>query len=150
MNRTTTLIVQAALLFGVIVLPQPERAAQLEKAIVRGRAIENGFLLADVAERYAESHGGTYGATVYNYAGYLPLEQPLMNAVSQLLTEPVDGQAASGGQVGYVPINVQGYDVGYSITVFGVDNTVGPAGNGIILEIQKVTDPPPMPASVPD
>jgi len=150
MNRVGILIVQSTILFGVIVLPQAERAAHLEKAISRGRMIENAYIVADAAERFAEANGGHYPASVANFANYLPDQYPLLNPVHMLATEPADGQASYSGQTGFVPIVMQAYNVGYSITVFGADATWGPLGDGIVLTIQRGTDPPPPLVTIPD
>ena len=150
MNRAASLVVQAALVFGVIVLPQPERAAILDESITRGRMAENGYIVADAAERYAESLGGIYPYAVAAFDNYLPGRTALANSVHMLRTEPVDGQAGSAGQVGYVSIYTNGYAVGYNITVFGSDATQGPNGDGIMFELQQINDPPPPPVVVPD
>lgn len=150
MKQRVIMLAQAAVLFGVIVLPHPERAAHLEKSISRGRMIENAYIVADAAERFAEANEGFYPAAVANLANYLPDQGPLLNPVHLLGTEPVDGQASTSGETGYVPLAQQGYNVGYSITAFGADATWGPAGDGVILHIQRVTDPPPPPVTIPD
>ena len=142
MNHRMILVAQAVLVFGVIVLPQVERAARLEQAIARGRMVENAYILEAAAERYAEADGGLYASAVHILRWFLPAGQQLVNPVTRAATEPVDGQASSSGQLGYTPISAQGYDVGYTITVFGADQTQGPAGDGIMLVIQKITDPP--------
>ena len=49
------------------------------------------------------------------------------------MTEPVDGQAASPGQTGYVVVVVAGANAGYWISGFGKDATQGPNGDGIIF-----------------
>ena len=135
-------LIQAGVLFGVIVLPHAYHAEHLDQSISRGRSIENAFIVADAAERFAEANGGIYPALVASLAHYLTGEQPLMNAYTGWRTEPVDGAAAASGAIGYVPIAQSYYNIGYTITAFGRNATVGQYGDGIVLMLQKVTDPP--------
>ena len=72
------------------------------------------------AEDYAVQQNGVYAANVAAFSAGLPgagatLKNPFTNAN----TEPGDGAAAGAGDIGYVPINQGGVDVGYTITGFG-------------------------------
>jgi prepilin-type N-terminal cleavage/methylation domain-containing protein len=93
------------------------------------------------AEDFAVQNNGVYAPGVGNFANALPdndgdgIPDPLNNPFTNLPTEPVDGQAGAAGQTGYVAINVGGVDVGYTITGFGKDATVGPAGDGLIITL---------------
>ena len=93
------------------------------------------------AEDFAVQNNGVYAALVANFANALPdntgdgIADPLNNPFTNLGTEPVDGAAAAPGATGYVPIANGAVNVGYTITGFGKDATVGPAGNGTILTL---------------
>lgn len=93
------------------------------------------------AEDFAVQNNGVYAPNVAGFANSLPdsdgdgnadqLNNPFTNAA----TEPNDGAAAAAGQTGYLPINQGGVDVGYTITGYGKDATVGPAGDGLIITL---------------
>jgi len=134
--------VQAGILVGVIVLPQANRAEILDEAITRGRSIESVYIVAAAAERAAESRDGLYSPNVASFYRFLPGGMPLMNGATAYRTEPVDGMAAAPGAIGYVPIAMGYYNVGYTISAFGRDATVGVYGDGILIMLQKITDPP--------
>ena len=92
------------------------------------------------AEDFAVQNNGVYAAGVANFAQALPdtdgdgNADQLVNPFTNVATEPVDGAAATPGQTGYVPIvDAGGVNIGYTITGFGKDNTVGPQQNGTII-----------------
>jgi len=92
------------------------------------------------AEDFAVQNNGVYAAGVANFAQSLPdtngdgNADQLTNPFTNVASEPVDGAAATPGQTGYVPIvDVGGVNIGYTITGFGKDNTVGPQQNGTII-----------------
>lgn len=88
------------------------------------------------AEDYAVQEGGVYAGTVANFAASLPgAAATLKNPFDGGEDQPVDGVAGSAGDVGYDPIADNGVNVGYSITGFGKDATVGPANDGIIITL---------------
>jgi prepilin-type N-terminal cleavage/methylation domain-containing protein len=93
------------------------------------------------AEDFAVQNNGTYAAVVANFAASLPdsdadgVPDQLNNPFTNVQSEPGDGTAAGPGDTGYLPI-VQGVvNVGYVITGFGKDGTVGPNGDGLILTL---------------
>ena len=89
------------------------------------------------AEDFAVQNAGFYSATVAPLRAFFTspvgvggfLENPYTHA----MTEPVDGQAASQGQTGYVVLVQAGVNVGYVITGFGKDATQGPNNDGIVF-----------------
>lgn len=91
------------------------------------------------AEDFAVQNNGVYAATVANFANALPdtdgdgAADQLVNPFTNGETEPVDGAAGTAGQTGYAPIIQGGVNVGYTITGFGKDATVGPNANGTII-----------------
>ena len=93
------------------------------------------------AEDFAVQNNGVYAAIVADFANALPdndgdgVADPLNNPFTNAATEPVDGAAAAPGATGYVPIVSGVVNVGYTITGFGKDATVGPAGDGLILTL---------------
>lgn len=121
-------------LFVLIVLPHAERAAVLEQSLSRSVAVEGAYILADAAERFAVKYG-FYPSNVASMDHYFPGGRQLRNGATGIDSEPVDGAAFSPGEIGYAPINQGGLDVGYTITVFGRDATVGPGGDGLILQV---------------
>ena len=93
------------------------------------------------AEDFAVQNNGVYAPLVANFANALPDSDgdgnadPLNNPFTNAATEPVDGAAAGPGVTGYAPITQGGVDVGYTITGYGKDASVGPAGNGTIITL---------------
>ena len=89
------------------------------------------------AEDFAVQNGGFYSGTVAPLRAFftdpIGVAGFLSNPYTQGLTEPVDGQAASPGQTGYVVVVIAGANAGYWITGYGKDATVGPDGDGIIF-----------------
>ena len=134
--------VPVVVVFAVIVLPQANRATQLESSMTRARLVEGAYVAADAVERSAELNQGVYSPLVANFSKFLPLQMLLMNAITLVRTEPVDGSASSSGAIGYVPISIGGINVGFTLTVFGIDATVGPAGDGTVLWIERLPLPP--------
>ena len=68
--------------------------------------------------RYRCDVGGSRGTEREFELGGLPFEH-FPSDFTTSRTEPVDGAAASPGQVGYVPLSMAGTIVGATITVFG-------------------------------
>ena len=88
------------------------------------------------AEDEAVQNDGVYAANVAAFQAGLPNNGALLtNPFTNAATEPVDGQAGSAGQTGYLPINQGGVDVGYTITGYGKDATVG--NGGIIITMSS-------------
>ena len=89
------------------------------------------------AEDFAVQNGGIYSATVAPLRGFFTdpvgINGFLQNPYTQAMTEPVDGQAASPGQTGYVVVVLAGANAGYWISGYGKDATQGPNGDGIIF-----------------
>jgi prepilin-type N-terminal cleavage/methylation domain-containing protein len=91
------------------------------------------------AEDFAVQNNGVYAAGVANFANALPdtdgdgAADQLVNPFTNAETEPVDGAAGTAGQTGYAPIIQGGVNVGYTITGYGKDATVGPNANGTII-----------------
>jgi type IV pilus assembly protein PilA len=92
------------------------------------------------AEDFAVQNNGVYAAGVANFQNALPDTDGdgnpdlLVNPFTNVATEPGDGAAAAPGDTGYVPIvDVNGVNIGYTITGFGKDATVGPNGDGTII-----------------
>ena len=54
----------------------------------------------------------------------LPQGQLLVNPFTKVNTEPVNGAAATAGQIGYVPIVLNGVGSGYTITGSGKEGNV--------------------------
>ncbi len=87
------------------------------------------------AEDFAVQNNGVYSALVGGFTAALPGAALLDNPFTQAATEPTDGAAALAGGTGYVPIVQGGVNVGYTITGFGKDNTVGPLSDGTIITL---------------
>ena len=86
------------------------------------------------AEDWAVRNNGIYG-TLANVITLLPQGGALMtNAFTGVDSEPsVEAVAAAAGAVGYLPTVENGVRVGYRITGYGKDNTVG--DNGIVIDL---------------
>jgi prepilin-type N-terminal cleavage/methylation domain-containing protein len=97
--------------------------ARSKEAVVKS----NAHTIQLAAEDFAVQNEGVYAADVDNaqtFSGLtiidlLPDGQLLMNPLTKLRTEPVNGAAATPGQIGYVCIQQNGSNVGYSITAIG-------------------------------
>jgi len=93
------------------------------------------------AEDFAVQNNGVYANVVADFQNSLPdadgdaVADLLVNPFTNLRTEPLDGIANGSGVSAYAPIPQNGVNVGYSITGFGKDATVGPAGDGLILTL---------------
>ena len=92
------------------------------------------------AEDFAVQNNGVYAGLVANFANSLPdpdgdgVADQLTTPVTNAASEPIDGAAAAPGQTGYAPIvDAGGVNIGYTITGYGKDATVGPQGNGTII-----------------
>lgn len=98
------------------------------------------------ADKFAAENGGVYsGGIGYDTTPYgetivdlLPGGALMENPITRWATEPVDGCAATTGQVGYVPVCQNGYNVGCVITGVGREN------GSTIITIEVVTQGPPM------
>lgn len=90
------------------------------------------------AEDWAVRNNGIYGLRA-DVVTLLPQGGALMaNAFTGAVAEPsIEGVAAAAGQVGYLPVVENGVRVGYRITGFGKDNTVGDAG--IVIDLTSGT-----------
>jgi len=79
------------------------------------------------AERFAAENGGVYASDVgtdstpygHTVVDMLPNGCLMENPMTRALTEPVDGSAATGGQVGYAPVCMNGINVGCTISGTG-------------------------------
>ena len=71
------------------------------------------------AEDFSVQNDGIYPATVAPMIPLLPQQVTLTNPFTKAASEPVDGQAGTPGQTGYVVTQQLGVDVGYTITGFG-------------------------------
>ena len=109
----------ALFVLGIIALPHANRATQLELSTTRARQIESAYIVVDVAERFAEEHSGVYSSLVAGFQQYLPRGGLCMNPYTLARTEPVDGAAATPGQIGYVVISQGGINVGFTLNLFG-------------------------------
>jgi hypothetical protein len=85
----------------------------------------NCYLVQEAAEAYA-AWNGEYpsgpdepGADGRSLIDFLPSGLPLINNATRVRTEPQFGRAALPGEIGYVPIQRNLVNVGYSITGFG-------------------------------
>lgn len=85
------------------------------------------------AEDYAVRQDGVYTDVIANLQPLFPGGNMLNNSFTGAATEPVNGAAASSGQVGIAAIAVGGVNVGYTITGFGKDANSGVAGIIITL-----------------
>lgn len=80
------------------------------------------------AEDFAVRNSGAYPAATgaagvdgQSLADLLPQGERLRNPYTNALTEPVDGEATTPGQVGYTSSVVDGVPRGYTITGFGTE-----------------------------
>jgi len=137
MKKSMMNLISASIILGVIVLPQSNRARMLEMSLARSRSVESAYVVTNAVERFSQVNNGVYPPLVANFARFLPGRRPIENAITGVETEPVDGAASSPGAIGYSPISMMGMDVGFTITVFGQDATVGPNGNGTIFTISR-------------
>lgn len=80
------------------------------------------------AEDFALQNDGVYAADVENsqtmtgktLTDILPNGHLLQNPFTKALSEPVNGLAASPGEIGYACVQQNGTNVGYNITAVGV------------------------------
>lgn len=87
-------------------------------------------------EDYAVRNNGNYPDMVEQIKVLLPGGEWLENAFTGAMTEPQDGEAKAPGQVGYKLLcRPGGAQVGYEITGYGTDDTVG--NNGIIATLSN-------------
>lgn len=92
------------------------------------RVITQAYLVRDAAEAFAAENGGlfpdnvgTHQSTMGNtLIDLLPLGQMLQNPFHLAATTPVDGAAATPGEVGYQPVQAEAETVGYFITAYGL------------------------------
>jgi type IV pilus assembly protein PilA len=89
------------------------------------------------AEDFSVQNNGVYTALQVDLIASLPGQILMNNPFSQAATEPVMAAAAATGQTGYVPIAIGAVNVGYTITGFGKDGTVGPLGDGMIITLSS-------------
>jgi hypothetical protein len=95
-------------------------------------------------EEFARQNGGVYpsnvgvDATWYGdtVCDFLPGGVLLENPYHGCATEPVDCAAATGGQIGYIPVSRYGINVGYTIT--GTAEVCGTTAN--IIWVAPSTD----------
>ncbi len=71
------------------------------------------------AEDFSVTNDGVYSANVAGFTPALPGQVLLTNPFTKAATEPVDAAAGNPGESGYVPIQQNGVNVGYTITGFG-------------------------------
>jgi type IV pilus assembly protein PilA len=87
----------------------------------------NSHTVQIAAEDFALQNDGFYASDVDNsqtmsgstLTELLPNARLLQNPFTKAYTEPVNGQAAEPGQVGYECIQKNGVNVGYNITAVG-------------------------------
>jgi prepilin-type N-terminal cleavage/methylation domain-containing protein len=87
------------------------------------------------AEDYAVRNDGEYTDVVGTLQPLFPQGAMLVNPFTNGATEPIQGIAATTGQVGIQAIAVNGVNIGYSITAYGKDANSG--DNGIILTLSS-------------
>ena len=85
------------------------------------------------AEDYAVRNDGVYTDVPATLQPLFPQGQYLTNPFTNAQTEPVQGVAATTGQVGIAAIAVNGVNIGYNITGYGKDANSGNAGIIITL-----------------
>lgn len=94
--------------------------------------MENCLVVRAVVEEFASRNNGIYpndvdadttsaGGTVIDL---LPGGRPIENPFTGARTEPVNGEAANPGEIGYLPVNHEDWNVGYTISGFGVDSVI--------------------------
>jgi prepilin-type N-terminal cleavage/methylation domain-containing protein len=94
----------------------------------------NAHTVQLAAEDYAVKEGGVYAGGVGDFEASLPGgAATLKNPFTGNEDQPVAGTADAPGEVAYAPIEQNSVNVGYTITGFGKDNTVGDAGVIITL-----------------
>ncbi|MGD1047634.1 MAG: hypothetical protein ABR899_02640, partial [Candidatus Krumholzibacteriaceae bacterium] len=88
--------------------------------------VANCDTLKTAVERFASENGGIYPANVgvdTSRAGHTVLELlpvgGLENPFTKRRAAPVNGAAGSPGEIGYVPVAQDGWNVGYVVTGFG-------------------------------
>jgi hypothetical protein len=118
-KHSISILFSICAVLGVIVLPQENRARQLLLSVSASRQVESFYIVADAAEFYAEQNSGIYSPNTAGLQGNLPGGRLLMNPYTLADTEPVDGAAATPGQIGYIPVVQGGWNVGFVLTAFG-------------------------------
>lgn len=91
------------------------------------KVIQNCLTVRDAAERFADLNGGIYPSNVgvdttpegYTVIQLLPDGHMLENPLTRACTEPIDGHAATAGQVGYMPIVQSHINTGCEVTGVG-------------------------------
>jgi hypothetical protein len=92
----------------------PDTLAERELAI-----IANAQLVYVAAEAFAAENNGHYTGVAAQLVAFLPGGEQLVNPLTGARTEPVDGTAASRGQVGYEEIVTGGTNSGFTMTAYG-------------------------------
>ncbi len=113
-------------ILGTLVMPSSVRLHSMNFRTMNLRFQENLYATADAAERSAEQFaqqspefGRVYPANTANLVPFLSRPFLLQNPFTLAATEPVDGAAATPGQVGYTVVSIQGWNRGYTLTLFG-------------------------------
>ncbi|HEY5133570.1 MAG TPA: hypothetical protein VII85_07800 [Candidatus Krumholzibacteriaceae bacterium] len=98
--------------------------------------VANCDTLKAAVERFASENGGIYPANVdvdTSLVGHTVLDllpaAGLENPFTKSKEAPVNGAADSPGEVGYVPVAQDGWNVGYVVTGFGADALVAELSN---------------------
>jgi type IV pilus assembly protein PilA len=94
------------------------------------------------AEDFAVQNNGVYTGLLADIQAALPDADGiaggdlLNNPFTNVAAEPsILGEAAAAGATGYDPITQSGVNVGYTITGYGKDGTVGPNSDGLIITL---------------
>lgn len=92
-----------------------ERPAADSHGRLRREIIHSVHLVANAAEAYARDNDGYYPGQLRKLIEYLPGGVLLSHPLYHVRVNPVDGASGSLGEVGYMPIYVQGYCVGFVV-----------------------------------
>ncbi len=101
----------------------------------------NAYLVQAAVESFAEHNNGMYPVTVWiggadglSVIDFLPGGELLLNSYTLARTEPVDGSAATPGQIGHlVIVDACGNNSGYDINAWG--------GLGEVVAISRIGSP---------
>ena len=111
----------------------PKHAPETPDASI---VVANCDTLKAAVERFASENGGIYPANVdadTSLAGHTVLELlpagGLENPFTKSKAAPVNGAADSPGEIGYVPVAQNGWNVGYVVTGFGTTALVAELSN---------------------
>ncbi len=131
-SATIQAIAVTLLSWGTLAMPSSNR---LEWMVLQTGSLEhreNLYTVVDAAERYADVEafedpvlGRIYPANVASIQSFLPQSGLLKNPYHLAHTEPVDGAAASAGQVGYTVRVISSENRGFAASLFGYETEAG-------------------------